>query len=70
MVKRFLVFKGDTLRAFGGWRDFHDSYETRDEANLSAQLLLCGDKRWSWSQIVDLETGEMQFATALLRASE
>lgn len=48
-MKRFLLFYGDTYYPLGGWRDFHGSFETFEDADVAS---LKGEA-WDWRHIVD-----------------
>jgi hypothetical protein len=53
-MKRFLYFTGDTYYPNGGWRDYHLSFDTFEEAETYAKKYH-GD----WWHIVDTQTMEI-----------
>ena len=54
-IKRFVVFHSADYYPTGGWGDFHGSYDTLEEAKQKAPK---PERNMSWTQIVDLQTGE------------
>jgi hypothetical protein len=53
-MKRFFLFAFDTYYPRGGWDDFRDSYETKEEAVIAAANAKC-----DWWQVVDSEAGDI-----------
>lgn len=56
-MKRFLVFGYDRYYPSGGWNDFKDSFDTKDEAQEYAQSLK-DQKVVDFSHVVDTITGD------------
>lgn len=52
MIKRFLLFAGDTYYPNGGWGDFIASFETKEDAIEAERMARA---RNSWSHLIDLE---------------
>ena len=48
-MKQFLLFRGETYHAAGGWDDFAGSFDTTDEARNADEAL----DRADWAQVVD-----------------
>ncbi len=63
MMRRFLLFMGDTYYPSGGWQDFKKSFDTMSEAVKAVSGATkdtdLGNSSWDWWQVVDLETGKM-----------
>lgn len=55
-MKRYLVFASAHYYPSGGWHDFVESFDTREEADVCARTV-AGD--YVWSHVVDSETGEI-----------
>jgi len=53
MLKRFLLFAGETYYPSGGWGDFKSSHHSREDAERAAEEL-----QEDWYHIVDLENPE------------
>ncbi len=53
MLKRYLVFAGDTYYPGGGWADFKGSFESLKEGMDAAFKA-----RADWAHVVDSTTGE------------
>ena len=61
-AKRFLLFAGDLQYPNGGAEDFIDSFYTIEECNVKADELHKSNKsRYSWANILDLESFEKIF---------
>ena len=58
-VKRFVVFAGFQYYPGGGWEDFIGSCDTLEEARELRRATLEENYQYSWSHIVDLQTGEV-----------
>ena len=56
MIRRYLLFAGDRYYPAGGWNDFVDSFDTKEEALERAWEALSG--MFDWYHIIDHETGE------------
>jgi hypothetical protein len=52
-MKKYLLFVMDSYYPSGGWGDFVDSFEDKDEAVGYANRQECGD----WYHVVDIEQG-------------
>ena len=52
-MKRFLLFRGYNYYPYGGWCDFHGSYDTLPEL----REVLADGRAFDWYQIVDSTTG-------------
>ena len=64
IVKRYLLFEGDSHEEIGGWGDFQEDYDTLEEARAAA----IANKRprdergipaQGWWHIVDTEVGDI-----------
>jgi hypothetical protein len=53
-MKRFLLFAFDSHYPRGGWDDFRDSYDTKEEAVEAVAKMKC-----EWWQVVDSEAGDI-----------
>ena len=53
-MRRYLVFAGSRRCTFGGWGDYKNDHDSREEAEHAARTQL----RWcDWAELVDLQTG-------------
>jgi len=62
LLKQFLVFKYDEHYPDGGWKDFKGSFDTSEEAMVSAKIETRDDVTWDgWDHvdIIDTDTGEL-----------
>jgi hypothetical protein len=59
MLKRYLVFAGDSYYPGGGWEDFVDSFDSLDEAHASAAT---AQEKSDWSHVVDTHTGQVVYS--------
>jgi len=57
-MKRFLVFAGANYYPRGGWKDFLDSFDTKEES-LVALIGAMKDGK-DWGQILDTQSGELK----------
>ena len=56
MLKRYLLFQGETYYPDGGWNDFIGSYDSIEEAE---NVLINKDAKFTWWHIVDSTTEEI-----------
>ena len=54
-----MVFAGFLYYPGGGWEDFIGSCDTLEEARELRRATLEENYQYSWSHIVDLQTGEV-----------
>lgn len=54
-MKRYLLFAGSVYYPDGGWDDFKDSFDTREQA-----IEECNQwkGRYGWAHVIDAQTGE------------
>jgi hypothetical protein len=52
MLKRYLLFAGNTHYACGGWRDFKNSFDTVNESEIAGKELIDG-RHCEWYHVVD-----------------
>jgi len=57
IMKRYLVFGGSQYYPDGGWDDFKESFNNKEAAILHARECE-GEWDYSWSQVIDTETGK------------
>lgn len=54
-MKRFLLFRGQTYYAAGGWNDFKGSFDTLEEAKATPKVEYCDD----WEHVIDTVSGNI-----------
>ena len=52
MLKRYLVFAGDTYYPNGGWHDFWYSFDTQDDAIEIAKRF----EHFEWAHVIDINS--------------
>jgi hypothetical protein len=56
-MKRYALFAGMQYEPRGGWGDYIDSFDTKEEA-VGHYASVLSDQGWcDWFQVVDLTTG-------------
>ena len=64
IIKRYLLFAGYSYYPAGGWNDFVDSYDTREEAEQSAKNICLLEEytiptgKYDWCHVIDSQDGE------------
>ena len=58
MIKRFVVMGGLTYYASGGFKDYLNSFDIKEEADKFAADYLAEHGEYNWAQVADLNTGE------------
>ena len=61
-MKRFWVFSGWNSHPNGGWHDFHDSYDTAEEAVAKAKAM--NAEQYHWAHAIDSVEGNMVWPTS------
>jgi hypothetical protein len=56
-LKRFVVMGGDIYYAAGGFEDYLNSFDTKDEAMQWMEEWI-KDRGYSWAHVGDIETGD------------
>jgi hypothetical protein len=63
MLKRYLVFAGNTFYATGGWSEFVGSFDSVEEARDAAKIYEGEGGHHDWRDIVDIHAGRtVEFA--------
>lgn len=57
-TKRFVVMGGAVYYASGGFEDYLNSFDTKEEADKFAADYLKSEGEYHWAQVGDLETGD------------
>lgn len=57
-VKRFVLMGGTMYYACGGFEDYIDSFDTKDEAIKARDAYIEKEGKYYWAHVGDLETGE------------
>lgn len=63
-MKRYWLFAGNNYYPMGGMEDFHNSYDTLEEAKKSYKVLHEEDSyEYAWAHVYDSETRSIDFDT-------
>jgi hypothetical protein len=55
-MKRYALFAGESKYSKGGWGDYIDSFDTKEEA-VKHYASVLSEQWYDWFQVVDLTTG-------------
>lgn len=58
MTKRFVVMGGLIYYALGGFEDYLNSFDTKEEADKFAADYMTENGEYHWVQVGDIQTGE------------
>lgn len=58
MIKRFVVMGGSVYYACGGFEDYIDSFDTKEEAMAKRDKYLEEVGDYHWAHVGDIETGK------------
>jgi len=59
IIKRYLLFSGQTYEEAGGWRDLEATFDTLDEALSAQNVNEAQSSPHRWYHIVDVATMEI-----------
>lgn len=57
-IKRFVLMGGAVYYACGGFEDYLESFDSKDEAVAARNKFLTEKGDYHWAHVVDIETGE------------